>query len=49
MLWVYEDFTMNLNIKEFWYTVLRQDAEAIRKHFHPNAWVNWHASICKTQ
>lgn len=33
---------MDLNIKEFWNAVLRQDADAIRKYFLPDAWVNWH-------
>ena len=33
---------MNLNIKEFWDAVLRQDADAIREYFHPTAFVNWH-------
>ena len=31
-----------MDIKEFWDAVLRQDANAIREHFHPDAWVNWH-------
>lgn len=31
-----------MNIKKFWDAVLRQDAEAIRKYFHPDAYVNWH-------
>lgn len=31
-----------MNIREFWDVVLRQDADAIREYFHPNAWVNWH-------
>lgn len=31
-----------MNIKEFWDAVLRQDAQAIRRYFHPDAWVNWH-------
>lgn len=26
----------------YWKAVLRQDADAIREYFHPNAWVNWH-------
>ena len=31
-----------MDIKEFWDAVLRQDANAIREYFHPDAWVNWH-------
>ena len=31
-----------MNIKNFWYDVLRQDADAIRAYFYPDAWVNWH-------
>lgn len=31
-----------VNIKDFWAAVLRQDADAIRPYFHPNAYVNWH-------
>ncbi len=31
-----------MNIKGFWDAVLRQDADAIREYFHPDAWVNWH-------
>lgn len=31
-----------MDIKEFWNAVLRQDADAIRAYFHPDAWVNWH-------
>ena len=33
-----------MDIKEFWDAVLRQDANAIREYFHPDAWVNWHSS-----
>ena len=33
---------MSLNIKEFWDAVLRQDADAIREYFLPDARVNWH-------
>ena len=29
-----------MDIQAFWDAVLRQDAEAIREYFHPNAWVN---------
>ena len=31
-----------MNIKQFWLAILRQDADAIRTYFHPDAWVNWH-------
>ena len=31
-----------MDIKAFWNAVLRQDANAIREYFHPDAWVNWH-------
>lgn len=31
-----------MNIDRFWADVLRQDADAIRAWFHPDAWVNWH-------
>ena len=31
-----------MNINNFWYDVLRQDADAIRAYFYPDAWVNWH-------
>lgn len=31
-----------MDVKGFWNAVLRQDAEAIRAYFHPDAWVNWH-------
>lgn len=31
-----------MNIKQFWADVLRQDADAMRAYFHPDAWVNWH-------
>ena len=27
-----------MNIKNFWYDVLRQDADAIRAYFYPNQW-----------
>lgn len=33
---------MELDVKAFWDAVLRQDADAIRGYFHPDAWVNWH-------
>lgn len=28
--------------KRYWDAVLRQDGDAIRGFFHPDAWVNWH-------
>ena len=31
-----------MNVREYWDAVLRQDADAIRKFFNPDAWVNWH-------
>jgi len=31
-----------MDIQKFWDAVLRQDADAIRKFFHPTAFVNWH-------
>lgn len=31
-----------MDIKAFWDAVLRQDADAIRDYFNPDAWVNWH-------
>lgn len=31
-----------MDIKQFWIAVLGQNAEAIRKYFHPDAYVNWH-------
>lgn len=31
-----------MNIKEFWNAVLRQDEEAMREYFRPDAWVNWY-------
>ena len=33
---------MSVDIKAFWGAVLRQDANAIREYFYPDAWVNWH-------
>ena len=29
-----------MDIEAFWDAILRQDADAIRKYFHPDAWVN---------
>ena len=31
-----------MDITRFWDDVLKQDAEAIRTYFHPNAWINWY-------
>ena len=31
-----------MDVQKFWDAVLRQDADAIREYFHPDAWVNWH-------
>lgn len=31
-----------MDIKKYWSAVLRQDADAMRTYFAPNAWVNWH-------
>lgn len=31
-----------MNIHDYWSAVLRQDAEALRSFFHPDAWINWH-------
>lgn len=31
-----------MNVYQFWGAVLRQDADAIREYFWPDAWVNWH-------
>lgn len=33
-----------MDIESFWDAVLRQDADAIRAYFHPDAWVRWHCS-----
>lgn len=33
-----------MDVYEFWKAILAQDAEAIRRHFHENAYVNWHCS-----
>ncbi len=33
---------MNFDVQSFWDAVLRQDADAIRAFFHPDAWVRWH-------
>ena len=34
--------SLSMDIKAFWDAVLRQDANAIREYFYPDAWVNWH-------
>ena len=31
-----------MDVQKFWDAVLRQDADAIREYFHPDAWINWH-------
>ena len=31
-----------VNIEKFWEAVLKQDADAIRMYFRPDAYVNWH-------
>lgn len=31
-----------MNIEQYWSAVARQDKDAIRGFFHPDAWVNWH-------
>ena len=31
-----------MDIKQFWAEVIGQNADAMRKYFHPNAYVNWH-------
>lgn len=33
-----------MNIEDFWQDVLRQDAVAIKKYFHSDAYVNWHCT-----
>lgn len=33
-----------MNVEKFWDAVLRQDAEAIRAYFHPDAQVDWPCS-----
>ena len=33
-----------MNIQQFWSDVLAQRADAIREHFHADAYVNWHCS-----
>lgn len=33
---------MDWNVGHYWDAVLRQDRDAIREFFHPDAWVNWH-------
>ncbi len=33
-----------MNIENFWQDVLKQDAVAIKKYFHPDAYINWHCS-----
>lgn len=31
-----------MELEKYWRAVLRQDAEALRGFFHPDAYVNWH-------
>lgn len=31
-----------MNVEQYWSDVLRQDADAMRRYFLPDAWVNWH-------
>ncbi len=31
-----------IDIQNFWAAVLKQDADAIREYFAPDAWINWH-------
>lgn len=33
-----------MDVKKFMYSVLKQDADAIRAYFHPDAYVNWHCT-----
>lgn len=33
-----------MNIYNFWKYVLEQDADNIRKHFHKDAYINWHCT-----
>lgn len=33
-----------MDIKEFWNTVLKQDAEKLKTYFKENAYVNWHCT-----
>jgi hypothetical protein len=35
---------MKLDILAFWQAVLRQDADAIRAYFHPDALIHWHCT-----
>lgn len=35
-------YVVNMDIRDFWDAVLRQDADSIREYFHSDAWVNWH-------
>lgn len=34
----------NIDIKQFWAAVLRQDADEIRSFFHPSADIYWHCT-----
>lgn len=31
-----------MNVEKYWQDILRQDADAIRSYFSPQAWINWH-------
>lgn len=33
-----------MNIKKYWETVLKQDADALRGYFNPDAYINWHCT-----
>lgn len=33
-----------MDIRNFWIDVLRQDADAIRSYFHPDAVIRWHCT-----
>lgn len=33
---------MDFNVHAYWDAVLRQDADAMRAYFRPDAYVNWH-------
>ena len=40
--WLEDEEKTKMDMKSFWAAVLRQDADAIRPYFHPEAYVNWH-------
>lgn len=33
-----------MDVYEFWRDVFAQDADRIRPHFNPDAWINWHCT-----